>query len=210
MGGSNPSAFSVFGEALEVLHPGNEVERSGRQVKQSSLRAFEAGGKLEFILVQLPPSLDFNHKVAARFFKQMREIYPGRIALEPRHPSWISPESLHLQESLNLELVAADPPMKGIPAPEFPGDSHYYRLHGSPEIYKSNYSDERLKLMMEKLIAPRDRGQDRWCIFDNTTFGYATVNALDLQKLLSQAPGNHRRIHFTEAKTSMSSHIELG
>jgi uncharacterized protein YecE (DUF72 family) len=170
------------------------LKEAGSKLKDVLSGPRELGKKLEFILVQLPPSLDFNAKVASQFFTQMREIYPARIALEPRHPSWISPEAFDLQESLKLESVAADPPMKGILAPEFPGNSNYYRLHGSPEIYKSNYSDDRLKLMRKKLITPHDRGQERWCIFDNTTFGYATVNALQLQKLLAEAQSTLARV----------------
>ena len=47
------------------------------------------GSKLAFLLVQLPPSLQFDLTVAAAFFGGLRGLAADvGIACEPRHPSW--------------------------------------------------------------------------------------------------------------------------
>lgn len=59
------------------------------------------------------------------------------------------------------------------------GGVTYIRLHGSPEIYRSSYSDEFLVSLKEEL----NTYKKPWCIFDNTTFGKATGNALKLLEM---------------------------
>jgi len=64
----------------------------------------------------------------------------------------------------------------------------YYRLHGSPRMYYSDYEPERLEAVAERLRRPTAGGAERWCIFDNTTLGAATGNALALARRLGGAP----------------------
>ena len=59
----------------------------------------------------------------------------------------------------------------------------YYRLHGSPQMYYSSYSDVYLETVAKTLSAAQ-RTAAVWCIFDNTAVGAATMNALDLLGLL--------------------------
>lgn len=92
--------------------------------------------KLGCILVQLPPSLRFDARVAAAFFKDLRSRTAVSIACEPRHESWFATGANELLHELNVTRVAADPvriPSAGAPG----GATHlsYYRLHGSPKIY---------------------------------------------------------------------------
>ncbi|RZI92162.1 MAG: DUF72 domain-containing protein, partial [Rubrivivax sp.] len=51
------------------------------------------GEKWAVLLVQLPPSLHFDGRVAGRFFKQLRAAFAGAIVCEPRHLSWFTPEA---------------------------------------------------------------------------------------------------------------------
>jgi uncharacterized protein YecE (DUF72 family) len=72
----------------------------------------------------------------------------------------------------------------GSPAPESarPGGWSglvYYRLHGSPEMYASAYSDTYLDALAQTLRAAA-QAAPTWCIFDNTALDAATANALDL------------------------------
>ncbi len=135
------------------------------------------GKKLGVLLVQLPPSLDFEPATATRFLGTLREIYPGPLAWEPRHPTWGGEHALRLLERHGVTKVRADPERcPGILEPEF----RYLRLHGTPEIYRSRYP----RTFLRKLacwLGPRD-----WCIFDNTALGYATLNALELQRALTE------------------------
>lgn len=56
----------------------------------------------------------------------------------------------------------------------------YYRLHGSPRMYYSAYTEQYLELLGTRILADLAREQLVWCIFDNTALGAATRNALDL------------------------------
>ena len=85
--------------------------------------------------------------------------------------------------------VAADPAR--VPAAANPGGDGrlvYYRLHGSPRIYYSDYEPERIAVVAEQLRDAATRADETWCIFDNTTLGAATGNALALSRVVSDVP----------------------
>ncbi|HYQ84885.1 MAG TPA: DUF72 domain-containing protein, partial [Rubrobacter sp.] len=116
----------------------------------------------------------------------LRSRMVGTIACEPRHPTWFTPEADGLLETLEIARVAADPAC--VPAAAEPGGWRgvsYYRLHGSPRIYYSAYSDDYLASLAERIRADIGEGRTVWCIFDNTTLGAATGNALDLASRLA-------------------------
>lgn len=86
---------------------------------------------------------------------------------------------------LRIAQVAASPSRFVIDAQPggWPGQV-YLRLHGEPRIYHSEYSNEYLQRLAERLQASRAAGVPTWCIFDNTASGAAMANALALQQLL--------------------------
>ena len=60
----------------------------------------------------------------------------------------------------------------------------YYRLHGSPRMYWSNYSLAYLRNLVRTAAGATST---LWIIFDNTAAGCGTTNALQLSALLSDA-----------------------
>jgi uncharacterized protein YecE (DUF72 family) len=142
--------------------------------------AGQLGEKLGPILVQLPPSLPFSAEVADRFFGAFRGLFDGLVAFEPRHASWFASEPEHLLMRYRVARVAADPAV--VPAAGEPGGWDglvYYRLHGSPKIYYSDYPEEHLGLVAERLTNSA-RSAETWCIFDNTAAFAAPANALEV------------------------------
>ncbi len=136
------------------------------------------GAKLGCLLVQLPPSLAFAEETAGAFFRGLRERHAGPVACEPRHPTWFDAPAQALLVERQIARVAADParvPEAGEPG-GWPG-LLYYRLHGSPRIYYSEYTPAYLDAVAASI---RAAGVPAWCIFDNTASGAATANALDL------------------------------
>ncbi len=130
--------------------------------------------KWRALLVQFPAGKNFNAGNMNKIYKIIRKRFDGIVAMEPRNLTWASKESLELMDEYNIIKVIADPEKcPGISA----GQEKYYRLHGSPEIYRSNYEDDYLENLEHELNGIK---QEAWCIFDNTTFGYATTNALTL------------------------------
>ena len=141
------------------------------------------GKKLGPLLVQLPPSLAFDSRVAGRFFVALRKCFEGPVVCEPRHESWFAPEAERLLVGHRVARVAADPAI--IPAAGTPAGWNglvYYRLHGSPRRYFSSYSDKYLKSLARTLHQKAAHGVPVWCIFDNTIWGAAAINAYALLK----------------------------
>jgi len=141
------------------------------------------GEKRGVVLVQLPPSLAFDAAVADAFFARVRERYAGGLACEPRHASWFDARADAMLAGFAVARVAADPAV--VPETSAPGGWRgfaYHRLHGSPRMYYSAYDAGTLASVAERLRATT---VPAWCIFDNTAFGVATGNALELAELLA-------------------------
>jgi uncharacterized protein YecE (DUF72 family) len=138
------------------------------------------GDKLAVLLVQLPPSLALDEAVAERFFASLRARSAASITCEPRHPSWFTDSADSLLGTLQISRVAADPArMPGAGAPGGWQGLSYWRLHGSPVMYRSSYGD-RIGPYAELLRAEVAAGRETWCIFDNTASSAATDDALTL------------------------------
>jgi uncharacterized protein YecE (DUF72 family) len=145
------------------------------------------GQRLGCLLVQLAPSHAFETRVARAFFKALRARYDGGVAVEPRHASWFENRADELLDELRIARVAADPPRaRGDGEPGGWRGLAYYRLHGSPRIYYSAYTGEYLDGLAAQLQALSRRRIPVWCMFDNTTLGAGTGNALTLLARLSQ------------------------
>ena len=89
-----------------------------------------------------------------------------------------------LLKRYTIARVAADPPKGAVEAAE-PGGSlnlAYYRLHGTPRTYYSNYEGPFLATLAARIAALNNV----WVIFDNTALSHAYSNALCLQKLIAE------------------------
>ena len=144
------------------------------------------GPKLSVLLLQLPPKLAFDAVLAEEFLTMLAAMTSVRIACEPRHPSWFGPEAEALLDRLQVARVAADPAV--VPEAAEPGGWRglaYWRLHGTPVMYRSAYGPERLAPYAEAIAAAEAEGADAWCMFDNTASSVATADALEMARLIS-------------------------
>jgi uncharacterized protein YecE (DUF72 family) len=148
----------------------------------------QLGEKLAILLVQLPPRLAFDAGVVRRFFTMLRNAVDAEIVCEPRNITWFQDDADVMLRDLRVARVAADPalcPAAGVPG-GWPGIS-YWRLHGSPDMYRSSYGDEAIDKYAAQIAAATGAGHEPWCIFDNTAASEATGNALSLlSKLRSE------------------------
>lgn len=139
------------------------------------------------ILVQLPPSLALVADVAEPFFDRLRAALGGAIVCEPRHPSWFGDEGDALLRRHRIARVAADPAR--VPAAAAPGGWSglaYFRLHGSPDIYRSAYGAQAVARHAEVLAGLAARGVATWTIYDNTASGAAMVDAMALRDRIAE------------------------
>lgn len=136
--------------------------------------------KLGCLLVQLPPSLQFAPDLAARFFSALRAQTSVAVVCEARHISWFSPEAAATLAQHDIGQVFAGPPATAAQLTTPSAQTVYLRLHGSPEMYHSSYSEDFLDQVQQQLRRHQSDGRTVWCIFDNTASGAALPNALSL------------------------------
>jgi uncharacterized protein YecE (DUF72 family) len=166
-----------------ITHEGRFTATSEAQRWLQEVSAL--GDKLGPVLIQLPPSLAFREE-HGDLLRALREIHAGPVVIEPRHPTWASASVSRLLREVSVPLVGADPPL--ITEAFAPGDQGpvaYFRLHGSPRVYWSAYSEDTLTTLAQQVAASRAQQRVPWVIFDNTAAGEAAPNALRLQQSVS-------------------------
>jgi uncharacterized protein YecE (DUF72 family) len=186
---SVPSSFRFSVKLPKTITHGLRLRDAGELLAAFLAEAAGLGDKLGCLLVQLPPSLSLEPAVAADFFADLRACSSVPVACEPRHASWFDAEADDLLRELGVARVAADPAR--VPPAAEPGGwrgMSYYRLHGSPRMYYSAYPEEYLDALSSRIQADAAARRAVWCIFDNTTLGAATPNALDLRSRLLREP----------------------
>jgi uncharacterized protein YecE (DUF72 family) len=138
--------------------------------------------KLGALLVQLPASFKFDAGPVKNFLGSLRARHGGQVAWEARHASWFTPEALKALRDFNVAAVAADPAVVETAAhPDGSLDFAYFRLHGSPRLYYSEYPPEYLHALAARLKAFEG---PVYCIFDNTAEQAAIPNALETMRAL--------------------------
>ncbi|WP_019142083.1 DUF72 domain-containing protein [Noviherbaspirillum massiliense] len=135
--------------------------------------------KLGCLLVQLPPSLRYEATAAEPFFDQLRALTQVPVVCEARHATWFAPQAAAMLAQHGIAYVMADPPIVPL-LPEADRETVYVRLHGSPRMYYSAYSEEYLERQAAELDTHARLGRRVWCIFDNTAEGAAVPNALSV------------------------------
>lgn len=137
--------------------------------------------KARILLFQLPPSFKYNKEVLESFLKILPSNYLNII--EIRNISFHNEEFVELLKRYNVCLCFSDC------AGKYPSwyevqttDYLYIRMHGSKKLYVSNYEEEELKRLAEKIKAFKINSA--FVYFDNTAEGYAVPNALKLRELL--------------------------
>jgi uncharacterized protein YecE (DUF72 family) len=156
------------------------------------------GDRLGVLLVQLPPKSALRKRVANSFFREVRARIDADVALEPRHPSWFAPDVDDWLAERGIARVAADPaPVAGASERGGCRTFAYYRWHGSPRVYYSDYDANALAALERRLKDSFAREIQTWCIFDNTAAGAALGNALELTRSLR----NSRKRVYNERAT---------
>ncbi|HEY2710756.1 MAG TPA: DUF72 domain-containing protein [Caulobacteraceae bacterium] len=176
---STPPAFRFSVKLPKIVTHDMRLRNTETLVTTFLSEVGALGEKLGPILVQLPPSLIFEEPVASAFFKHLRDRTTGQIACEPRHGSWFNAHADGLLANHRVARAAVDPPVH--PAARRPGgwrDLAYWRWHGAPRVYHSQYSDEDMGRLLTHLR--EGMASETWCILDNTALGAATTNALSI------------------------------
>ncbi len=188
---STPEDFRFAVKLSKTITHGAKLRGCGAELATFFDNIRPLGVKLGPVLVQLPPKLAFDEGTVREFLETLRELHRGPVVVEPRHASWFAPTVSRLIREFEIARAMADPPA-GSPMASEPGGwagLQYYRLHGSPRKYWSEYSAEFLAELARKIKAHRG---ETWVIFDNTASNHALGNALTLRALVG--PSEFRSI----------------
>ncbi len=146
------------------------------------------GRTLGALLLQLPPSLALDTRRAGSFFRALRRRTPVPVVCEPRHASWFSAQAEALLQRHAISRAAVDPAR--VAAAALPGGAQgwrYWRWHGSPRMYYSDYPDAALANLAAHVVQHPGQAHAPWVIFDNTAHGFAIANALRLKEIVTHA-----------------------
>ena len=181
-----PAGFRFSVKLPKAITHEARLRRCGDALDRFAGETAGLGRKLGGVLVQLPPSLAFDARMADTFFAMLRRRFVQPIACEPRHASWFDPRVDVVWQRYAIARVAADPARTPEAArPGGAGRWAYFRWHGSPRMYYDAYDDARLDALADQLRAASGPGRVAWCMFDNTAAGHALADAARLQARLA-------------------------
>ena len=182
---STPAAFRFAVKIPRAITHDLKLQRAGKSFITFLAQTDGLAEKRGPLLLQLPPSLNFDGPVVTRFLNMVRRVYAGPMVCEPRHATWFSPLVASLLERYRISRVAADPsPVPDATTPAGWPRVAYFRLHGSPRTYWSRY-DERAIAALATTVERISTAEQIWCVFDNTASGSAIENAWELRERLS-------------------------
>jgi uncharacterized protein YecE (DUF72 family) len=129
-----------------------------------SLELFASTKPQHVILIQLPAS--YTMDLVSLDFLLSRLPSTFRYAIELRHPSWFYTKTYELLKQYNIALVMADSPRKMNGEHLWPranietADFFYMRLHGSIELYTSNYTPQELEVFRKVIANKLQKNKD--------------------------------------------------
>lgn len=140
--------------------------------------------KLGPVLFQFPPRFHYEKERLERVLEQLDTGFDN--VLEFRHSGWWTEEVYARLRERNIAFCGMSYP--GLPdQPIVTGDVAYYRFHGVPELYRSDYNEQFLKEFVNK-AGKGAQPKSIWCYFNND----AAVAAIpDAKKLIQLSVDIH-------------------
>ncbi len=178
-----PDGFRFFIKIPKVISHEQRLKDSKEEISEFCRHIqLHLKEKLSGFLYQFPPSFKNTPENIDLILNNLDFNYLNVI--EFRHESWWREEIFHLLKEHHIVFSGVS--FQGnLPEDVIINHSEvlYYRLHGTPVLYKSEYSHEFLNGLAEKIKA----GQHETFIFFNNTWGIAAINnSLYLKEILGE------------------------
>lgn len=138
------------------------------------------GDKLGCVLFQLPASIKYSDEMLERIVSNLNPSFDN--VMEFRDSSWWNKKVYNALKKNKISFC-------GISHPKLQDDVVknnyilYYRFHGVPMLYKSEYKKEFIKGITDE-IKTSGRFKEAYIYFNNTWGTGALVNARQMQELL--------------------------
>ena len=141
--------------------------------------------KMGPILVQFPPSFDFNIEL----LEDLLVLLPSdkKYAVEFRHLSWLTSKTYKLLEKYHMAYCIVDEPLLP-PEIVITSDFAYIRWHGQNKKHWYNYlyTKEELEGWIPKIENIKDQVNNIYGYFNNHPHGQAPTNCRQLLKMLGK------------------------
>ena len=159
------------------------------------------------ILLQLPPSLQFDYERADHLFSLLKKEYKQyQFALEVRHNSWLEVDSISLLTKYDIAFVISQSGNKFPYAEMITAKNIYVRFHGPDALHASSYSDAMLNDYAAKFVHWEKEGHIVWAYFNNDINGHAIANATALKSMIQSSILNR----FSEPSATGQTRAESG
>jgi uncharacterized protein YecE (DUF72 family) len=175
-----PAAFRFAVKGSRFITHIQRLENPGGALGRFVRRLRPLGAKLGPLLWQLPPSLE---KDLPRLKQFLRRLSPTvRQAIEFRHPSWLTPETMDLLRAHGAAIVSVS--SRRMPADfSVTAEFVYVRFHGLAGGARHDYTPEELRPWAEHLRAQAAAGKEAFAYFNNDLNARAPRNARLLMEL---------------------------
>ena len=177
-----PEDFKFFIKIPKTISHEKRLENCKEEITefcthiQSNLK-----DKLAGFLYQFPPSFKNTEENSNRILENIDSQFLNVI--EFRHESWWNDEIYKILQDNKVIFSGVSFPGKLLEDVIInSNDTLYYRLHGKPVLYKSEYSEDFLNDLAEKI---KNSGLKSFIFFNNTWGISAIKNGLYLHKILA-------------------------
>jgi len=137
--------------------------------------------KLGNILFQMPPSFSYTPERLQLICEQLNSSFNNVV--EFRHVSWWQQEVFDSLRQNNIIFCGQSYPGSLPDTAVINSHLSYYRFHGKPVLYKSEYKEETLQQVLNEI----GTGIERAFIYFNNTWGNAAlINSRQMQILIEK------------------------
>ncbi|WP_032112556.1 DUF72 domain-containing protein [Candidatus Paracaedibacter symbiosus] len=174
-----PKGFSYSLKANRLITHFRRFQNAESQLQEFYRLGSLLQEKIEIFLFQLPPSFIYNPAYLQDILSSLDKKYLN--VLEFRHPSWWNTEVYEALLKHNIIFCSVSAP--GLPDEVLSlNDNVYLRFHGLP-WYKASYTEKELHSWATRI--KQTKAKHIWIYFNNTSHGYAPINALTLKQYFS-------------------------
>jgi len=177
-----PADFVVAVKASRYLTHIKRLKDPEEPVHRLMSHAEGLGDRLGPVLLQLPPTL----KADARLLDACLACFPSgtRVAVEPRHASWWTPEIREVLESRSAALCWADVRAHPVTPLWRTTDWGYVRFHEGRAKDWPRYGRRSLETWAHRIEDTWSAGEDVYAYFNNDPNAAAVENARTFENLV--------------------------
>lgn len=184
---STPDGFLFCFKAWKTVTHAQRLNDAADSVRKVVEVLAPARYKAGPLLVQLPPSLKIDVALLDDFLSVMGKVAEGwAVAMEMRHASWYTPETIKTLNKHAAGLVVHDMPRSRCDEPNDGSGFIYMRYHGPTGDYGGSYGDEKLKEDAGRIKGWLDAGRDVYAFFNNDKDGFAIANTERLRAFVGE------------------------